>query len=293
VAATAVLHGDELWARSAQVGPGYFETIGIPLVAGRLFTQSEIEGNRPVAIVDETFVRLILGGRNAVGLTVREPPREAGEAPGPWHEIIGVVGNITTTPRKFSFGAMVYRPVAIGAASPEYLLVHTDADASTLSPTLQTAALSASSSLRVADVRSLARVADEARFAERFVMRVVAVAAAVGLLLSTAGIYALVSFTLARRTREIGIRIALGAAPRRIISATFSRAFAQVAAGVLLGGFLGVGLLTGDDEGVTRAALAVECVVGAFVLAVALISCAVPLRRALRITPTEALRADA
>ena len=293
VAATAVLHGDALWARSAQVGPGYFETIGIPLVAGRLFTQSEIEGNRPVAIVDETFVRLILGGRNAVGLTLREPPREAGEAPGPWHEIIGVVGNITTTPRKNSFDAMVYRPAAIGAASPEYLLVRADADPSTLSPILQTTALAASPSLRVADVRSLARVADEERFEERFVMRVVAVAAAVGLLLSTAGIYALVSFTLARRTREIGIRVALGAAPRRIISATFSRAFAQVAAGVLLGGFLGVGLLTGDDEGVTRAALGVECVVGTFVLAVALISCAVPLRRALRITPTEALRADA
>ena len=122
--------------------------------------------------------------------------------------------------------------------------------------------------------------------------------AVIALLLSTAGIYALVSFTVSRRTREIGIRMALGAAPRRITTSIFSRAFLQIAVGALAGGVPSVSIAAfGDGDvfaGVGLAAgLGVTCAVGALVFGVSVISCLVPLGRALRVDPMQALRIDA
>ena len=294
VAAGAVAHSDGLWVRSAGVGVNYFESTGSSLVAGRLFTESEIDGNRPVAVVDETFVRLVLGGRSAVGLMVREPQGST-QAPGEWHEIIGVVKDVTVNPRKKSFDATLFTPVSVDAAAPMYLLVRTDSAAAPLTRKLQPAALAAAPAVRIADVKSLDRVAEENAVGERMLVRVVGVVAAIALLLSMAGIYAMVSFTLARRTREIGIRVALGAAPRRIITSTFARAFLQVGAGVALGGLPSAALLivgAEDSGGMSGPGIGVMLAVGLFVVTVAVLSCAVPLRRALRIEPMQALRTD-
>ena len=294
VAAGAVAHSDGLWVRSVGVGVNYFESTGSSLVAGRLFSESEIDGNRPVAVVDETFVRLVLGGRSAIGLMVREP-QAAGRPSGPWHEIIGVVTDLTVKPRKKSYDGTLFKPVSVDAAAPMNLLVRTHADAAPLTPTLQSAALVAAPAIRIDDVRSLDRVADENALGERMLLRVFAVVAAIALLLAMAGIYAMVSFTLARRTREIGIRVALGAAPRRIITSTFARAFMQVGLGILISGVPSAALLVvgaEDSGGMSGPGLAVMLAIGVFVGGVAVLSCLVPLRRALRIEPMQALRAD-
>jgi ABC-type antimicrobial peptide transport system permease subunit len=108
------------------------------------------------------------------------------------------------------------------------------------------------------------------------------------LLLSATGIHSLMSFTVARRTREIGIRVALGARPGRIVADIFSRAFLQISAGVLVGS--GLAALLG--LGSTRQGLLLHAA-SAVTLVVGLMACAVPLIRALRIDPTEALRAEA
>ena len=294
VAAGAVAHSDGLWVRSAGVGVNYFESTGSSLVAGRLFSESEIDTNRPVAVVDETFVRLVLGGRSAIGLMVREP-QAAGKPAGPWHEIIGVVTDLTVKPRKKSYDGTLFKPVSVDAAPHMNLLVRTHADAAPLTPTLQSAALVGAPAIRIDDVKSLDRVADENALGERMLLRVFAVVAAIALLLSMAGIYAMVSFTLARRTREIGIRVALGAAPRRIITSTFARAFMQVGLGILISGVPSAALLVvgaEDSGGMSGPGLAVMLAIGVFVGAVAVLSCLVPLRRALRIEPMQALRAD-
>ena len=296
VAAGAVPHSSGLWSRSAGVGPDYFDTVAAPLVAGRVFTAGEIAGNRPVAIVDETFVRLILGGRSALGLMVREQPAQPGGAPGPWYEIIGVVGDVTVNPRKKSFDAMLYRPAALDPTTGAALLIRTRSAASPMAQGLQAAALSARPDARFAEVKTLDRVAEEQALGERIFLRALTVAGAIALLLSTAGIYALVSFTLARRTREIGIRVALGAAPRAVITSTFSRVFLQVGAGVVAAFLPSVALLMrggGDAGEMTGPGLPATLAVSAFVVAVAMASCAVPLRRALRIEPMQALRSDA
>jgi ABC-type antimicrobial peptide transport system permease subunit len=117
---------------------------------------------------------------------------------------------------------------------------------------------------------------------------------AVALLLSSAGIYALISFTLARRTREIGIRTALGASPRRIITGILSKAFLQIGIGALAGVLPGVAIVGSVAAASGRNGLAdgiaVAVAVAAFVLIIATAACSVPLRRALRVEPTEALR---
>ena len=285
---------DELWVESAHIGPRFFETLGVPLAAGRLFTNAEILDAHQVAIVDETFVRLVLGGRNAIGVRVRRPARESG-APGPWFEVVGVVGDVTVGARKGPQDAVIYLPAGT-EPSPARLLVRTQGPAAALSHKLQAAALSAAPDVRLVDPKSLAQRAEDDALPGRLLLRVVAVTAAVALLLSTAGIYALVSFTLARRTREIGIRMALGAAPRRIITGVFSRAFSQVGLGVLAGALPGVVIimegLKDARSSYTAASVILMCAVCALVVLVAAISCAAPLRRALRIEPTQALRTD-
>jgi ABC-type antimicrobial peptide transport system permease subunit len=117
---------------------------------------------------------------------------------------------------------------------------------------------------------------------------------AVALLLSTAGIYALISFTLARRTREIGIRTALGASPRRMITGILWKALLQIGLGVAAGIVPGVLMVAFVSTESGRNGIADGIIIGAavaaFVLIVAAVSCTVPLRRALRVDPTEALR---
>jgi predicted permease len=296
VAAGARLVSDVLWVRRSQIGPDYFDTFEQPLVAGRPFTQAEIEGGRPVAIVDETFVRLILGGRQAIGLMLREPPNEVSDTPGRWHEIVGVVKDITRKQVKRTSDAMIYTPAALGTTWPLHLIVHARGDASGLIPDVRQMAVAVDRTLQLTDVMTIDRLADDNRKTMTFFLSAFGAVASVALLLATAGIYALVSFTLARRTREIGIRMALGASRRRIITGVFARVFAQIGAGILAGAVPGlaiaaIGVEDAHGTGMSGG-LAATLAIAVFVIVVALAACAVPLGRALRMRPVSALRAD-
>jgi putative ABC transport system permease protein len=284
---------DVLWSEGSRVGPDFFGTFEIPLVAGRYFTTGEIVERHRVAIVDETFVRLILGGRNPLGLQVREAG-EAG-APGPWYDIVGVVQDVTHLPDKGPEDAVVYRPADPTASIG--LFVRTQGAAAPMANRIERAALAANADVRLHRTMTLAQRAVEGTFLDRLFLRVAVVFGAVALLLATAGIYALIAFTLVRRTREMAIRMALGAAPRRIITAVLSRAFVQVGLGVLAGALPAVEIIRSGAEDVggmsMPGAAGVTLGICAFVVLVATIACATPVRRALRIEPTEALRSDA
>ena len=285
---------DSMWSSGTSVGEGFFETVGIPLVAGRLFTAADIRLNAAVAIVDETFVRTVLGGRSPIGVLLRERARNPNEKPGPWLEIVGVVKDASSGERNGPEDAAVYRP-----ASPERqlrLLVRTQGLASAMAQRVYAAALTVNPDIRLADLKTMVQIVEDDALPEQIFLESFIVIGAIALLLGTAGIYALISFTLARRTREIGIRAALGAAPRRIIGAVFARAFRQIGLGVSLGAVPGLIVLqsiAGDSGAMSRPATWVAIVaVCLFVVAVALLSCTVPLRRALRIDPISALRSE-
>ena len=286
---------DPLWVRSASVAPDFFSTFNSTLVAGRSFTAADAEAGRGVVIVDETFVEKVLGGRNPVGLHVRQPVNGDNPTAGPWLEIVGVVKPLSRVAASTTEDAMLYHPVAAGAASAIYMVVHVPGDASEAATTVRSVAAAAGPSLRLYDLGRLDELDRADRVAHRYLTWALAVVSAVALLLSTAGVYSLLSFTLAQRTREIGIRAALGAAPRSIVTAIFTRAFTQVGLGLLAGTVPGVALVAfgapevADGGGPLIAATA-ALAIGGFILCIALLACVAPARRALRIHPTEALR---
>jgi predicted permease len=280
---------------SASVDADYFEVLGAPVVAGRPFHAGDLGAGRGVVIVNRSFVDRVLGGRNPVGRRVRyvEPGDEdrgtADAGPGPWHEVVGVVPDLGMTMGDAGEGAGIYHPAAPGAAPPVHVAVRVRGEPESLEPRLRDLAASVDPGLRVYDVLPLDQVQRDLMATYGFWLRVALLAAGVVLLLSTAGIYSIMSFTVSRRTREIGIRVALGADRRRIVAAVFSRSLAQIGLGVLVGTLLVVALAGGVRS--PRMALLLSSGLG-LMLAAGTLACIVPTRRALRIEPTEALRAE-
>ncbi len=285
---------DPLWVRSAGVAANYFDALDVPILAGRGFTRADLD--QPVAVVDETFVRRVLGGRDPIGVRVRRSHRGSPQ-PGPWLQIVGVVRDLSLVKsHKTSEDALLFRPVTPESALMLRVMVRAKGDAVQAAPVVRRAAAETDPTLRVYDLMALERIEDSDIATGRFFVTVTSLVAIVALVLAAAGIYALLSFTLARRTREIGIRTALGAAPHRIVTALFSRTFVQVGIGVLIGSLPGGVLLSfglaetaGTSLGATLAGTTVSAL---FVLLVAMLTCIVPARRAVRIQPTEALRVD-
>ena len=285
---TSEERGDAIKLRTTPIGSNYFETFQQPLVAGRLFTASEIDQGRNVAIVDETFVRLVLGGRSAIGQLVRQSRTERSDQPGPWLEIVGVVKDVTLAPNKTTSDATLYRP-----AAPDgnwSIFVHSRSnDAAAI---LRAAASATDARLRLSGVTRIDRHAEKDAEMASFFIRALGTIAAVTLMLAAAGIHSLISFTLASRTREIGIRTALGAAPLRIVRGILSPAFMKVGVGIVLGSIPGAALIYAAlDWGINfRMTVVATACVALFIIVVAMISCIWPVRRALEIQPTEALR---
>jgi ABC-type antimicrobial peptide transport system permease subunit len=210
--------------------------------------------------------------------------------------IIGVVDDLSSKPRKTSEDAVIYLPSRTANTSSMMLAVHVLGGGSILAPRIRAIAAAIDPELRLSDVMTLDKVNEADRIASQFFLRVLALVSAVALLLSTAGVYSLMAFTVARRTREIGIRAAVGADQRRILTGIFSRAFTQVGIGVLLGCVPGAVLLFAGAPEVSRGssgALTAAALTGvtAFMFSVTLVTCAAPARRALRVHPLEALRA--
>ncbi|MGH7482140.1 MAG: ABC transporter permease [Longimicrobiales bacterium] len=286
--------------KSTSVAPGFFDVLGTRILAGRGFEPADVESGRRVAIVNESFVRHVLGGRNAIGRRVRDVAGVAEDGsspePGPWHEIIGVVpdlaiGNLSPVddgPDRF---AGFYEPLPSGAAGG-YVVVRVRGDPGTFTQRLRVLAAAVDPSLRLYEVTPLADASEEMVEFLGLFLRIVLIASGVALLLSLTGIYAVMAFTVAQRTREIGIRIALGADRRRLALAVFRRPLKQVGLGILVGAALVAIMAPGALGDMSAGAAALLLTYVAFMMVVCMIACVVPTRRALAVEPTEALRAD-
>jgi hypothetical protein len=278
--------GEAVKVQATPAGPNYFATFQQAAVAGRLFTATEIGEGRNVAIVDETFVRLVLGGRSAIGQLVRQSRDEGTDQPGAWLEIVGVVKDVTLRPDKTTADAKLYRPAAPDGND---IFVHSRAHDAVAR--VRAAVSATDRGLRVDRVIRIDHHAENDARQAGFALRVLGAIAAVTLMLAAAGIHSLISFTLASRTREIGIRSALGAAPFRIVRGILSPAFVKLGAGIVLGGIPGSALVSAINLGLNSwMTAAVTACVAVFILGVGVISSVWPIRRALRIQPTEALR---
>jgi predicted permease len=269
------------------VGHNFFSTFGTTLVAGRDFSPADYETGR-VLIVNEAFARYVLGGRNPIGQRVRIVRGEVDAIAGKeWYEIVGMVKNFGWQLPEPQEQSAMYRPslplvgragqLAVRVRNPDAFAARLRTIAADVDPTIQ-----------LNDVKPLADAGGGEAKANWALTGVAWLISFIVLLLSATGIHSLMSFTVARRTREIGIRVALGASPGRIVSGIFSRAFLQITAGVVVGSALAALLGIGS----TREVLLLLAADGVMLI-VGLTACAVPLRRALGIDPTEALRAEA
>lgn len=269
---------------ASSVQPGFFAAFGVPVTAGRDFTVSDVDAGRRVVIVNESFVRQVLLGRNAIGARIRFAAKPNDKANG-WHEIVGVVPDLAMN----AFGdedsaAGVYQALS-GSVHPVQFAVRVTGDATAFAGRLRTIAAAVDPSLTVDDPISLDKSARALQRGSTFGVAIIGFVAFVALLLATVGIYALMSFTVAQRTREIGIRSALGADQRQIVSAVVSRAFAQLGVGVVLGTVVAI---LSQEHADGRLGFLLSII--AIVLIVGMLACVLPVRRALRVQPTEALR---
>jgi ABC-type antimicrobial peptide transport system permease subunit len=237
--------------------------------------------------VNESFVKHVLGGRNPVGQRIRVVGGEDNSvAIAEWYEVIGMVNDFGWQLPEPQEQSAMYRPRLPTQLRSVNLAVKVR-DVDGFSTRLRTLAAQVDPTIRLTDVQPLTDIGGGEAKSNWALTAVAWLVGCIVLLLSATGIHALMSFTVARRTREIGIRAALGASQGRIVRGIFSRVFLQTGAGILIGSGLAALLGMGSGNG-----LLLLLAADAVMLVVGLTACAVPLRRALRIQPTEALRAE-
>jgi hypothetical protein len=275
---------------TTRVSVDLFETAGVQMLAGRAFTAADL-GTTNV-IVNRSFVDMYLQEPEPLGLVFqyeKPNPRQVG-----WHQIVGVVSNFPGFPSDFWREGLptIYHPAAVGEIFPVVLSVRFAGDAPpAFVNRFRHIGAEVDPSLHLTEVQVLSERYDRDRGLMRSVALATSLVTACVLLLSAAGIYALMSFTVAQRTREIGIRTALGASPRRLMLNVCGRAGWQIVAGVVVGSVIAGGAFTAIGLGVMQA-MPLLLIVAAIMALVALLATLGPLRRGVRIPATEALRAE-
>jgi putative ABC transport system permease protein len=297
----------------ARVDPSYFGVLEAPILVGRGFQAADLAPGARVAIVDQGFVDRVLLGRNPIGRRVRLANGvDEGAVPTPltglevdtlpWLEIVGVVKELgMNNAADAVLGAGLYLPSSPGSGFEPHMMIHAKGDPLALLPRVRAVAGALDPTLRLAEIQRMDQVADDLLWTVGLFLRGTLGMTAVALLLSLAGIYAVLSFTVSRRTREIGVRVALGASQRGVLVAIFRRPLTQVglgiAAGAALIGFGAVGLshtyqFQDWPNRLSLGQVALLVAYAAFMLGVCLLACVVPTRRALRVEPIVAMRVE-
>jgi putative ABC transport system permease protein len=273
---------------SSKVDPKYLDVLGVSMLSGRWFINSEARPDTRVAVVNKAFVDRVMGGKNPIGRRLRyvwsQDPESA-----PWFEIIGVAPDVGV---RSGWGpAGIYHPLVRTSMYPLNAAIHVRGDPNAFAPRLRAIATDVDVTLRLTDLMPLKDVVNgEARF-HAFWVTMTTIVSVMVLVLSLVSLYAVMSFAVARRTREIGVRVALGASHWRIVRAVFRQPLRQLGLGLLAGTVLVWALLGGTDNGLpTPTELLTLGAYTTLMAIVCLIACVVPTRRALAVQPTEALR---
>jgi putative ABC transport system permease protein len=272
------------------VTPDYFRTLGIPLVRGRAFTDRDTASSPPVIIVNETFARRAFPAGDAIGHRIRSWRDE-----NLLREIVGVVADV----RYFGLGdadrALVYVPHQQNAWGVMVVAVRTAGNPADFAPAMREAVARIDPNLAVGRLGTLAEFARASVARERFSAALLGAFAALSILLASVGIYGVMGYVVARRSRELGLRAALGASPGSLFAQVAGRGLVLTAiggtiglAGALVAGRLLSGLLfdTAAADPLTIGAVAV------LLPAITLAACALPALRAARVDPIATLRAE-
>jgi putative ABC transport system permease protein len=278
--------------------PGYFRTMKIPVLAGRDFTGYDNENSPRVAIVNQTLARRFWPGESAIGKRLRW------DSAGPWLTVVAVVHDVAQHEWAVAPSNEIYVPFL---QDPDYLhsshgpwlgmtlVLRASSDPLPLASAVERIVAGLDKDAPVSEVETLDDVVSNALWQPRFATTLLAAFAALALLLAATGIYGVISYTVSRRSAEIGIRMALGARQRDVLTLVLRQSLTMTMAGLaagLAGAFLVTGFLRSLLYGVSPADPLTFAAAAGLLTAVALAASLAPARRASRIDPVQALRAE-
>lgn len=269
------------------VSPGYFRTLGIPLLAGRAFSDADTLRAPRVAILSQAAARRFWPGGNAIGQRIGFGSKEA--------EVVGIVGDVRQRDPARAPEPALYIPLQQDAEPWNFIsfALRAHGDPAALGAAAREAVLAVDPDQPVARVRTMDEIADTLVAGRRFNTILLAVFSAAALVLAAIGTYGVMAYSVTRRTREIGVRMALGARPADVLGMVLSQGAGLVALAVALGTAAALGtnrLLAQQLYGITAGDPATLAAGAATLCAFALLACYVPARRAMRVEPVEALR---
>jgi predicted permease len=271
--------------------PGYFSAIGTPILRGRPFLDSDTADSQPVAIISKTLADQFYPGEDPIGKSIKLPPAKF-----PTLTIVGIAADVKHFTVRESTGPEFY--VAYTQKPyPDMLTMQvalrTQADPRAIIGSAREAIRSVDPTLPIAKVSTLATLVDDSMTQPRFSMLLLAAFAALALVLASIGIYGVISYAVAQRTQEFGIRLALGAQPRNVFSMVLGQGARLALLGIVLGfiaAFAATRLMASLLFGVQPTDPITFVAVPSLLMGVALLACYIPARRATRVDPLVALR---
>ena len=282
---------DRPFANLGAVSGGYFQAMGIPLIGGRTFAESDTDDAPEVAIANLAFVRKYWPNENALGKHVRfdDNPKA------PPITIVGIVGDVRQLGLQRDAPPILYFPYGQFVLPFTNISLRSSAPSNTVAALLKAQFAAVDPELPLGTINTLQGVIDRSVAQPRFRTALLSAFAIVALLLAAVGLYGLISYSVTQRTREIGIRMALGAGPMQVllpmVREGLALAFAGTALG-LIGALLGARVLSSFVFGVETTDPVTFGLVATLLLGVAFVATLIPSRRALRVDPITALRAE-
>jgi predicted permease len=277
-------------ARYHVVSPDYFRAIGVPLLEGRFFNAADRLGAKRVVLINQSLAKRYWAGESAIGkrFTFSLQPKEED-----WFTIVGVVGDMKDSPTSATAAPSLYWSLLQQTPREMVLALRTNADPLKLVETVRNEVRALDQNLPLADVRTLTTIATSAVANQRFTLWLVGLFAFIALVLAATGIYSILSYLVAQRKQEIGIRLALGAQTTDVLRLVIGQGMALALSGVVLG-LMGAFTLTRLMQKLLYGVSATDpwtfIVIALLLIMVALLACWIPARRAMKVTPLTALR---